>query len=85
MRCHWEKLGVLGPIYKLAGLGMSDLAIADRLNLSEETVRGCISWLLHFLGWQTRAELVLDASPAQQETCGLSAAQGRRKSYDTYY
>lgn len=74
MRCHWEKIGVLGPIYKLAGLGISDHAIADRLNLSEETVQGCISWLLHFLKYQTRAELVLNASPVPQGTWGLSAA-----------
>jgi DNA-binding NarL/FixJ family response regulator len=74
MPCHWEKLGVLGPIYKLASLGMSDHAIADRLNLAEETVHGCISWLLHFLRYQTRAELVLHASPAQHGTWGLSAA-----------
>jgi DNA-binding NarL/FixJ family response regulator len=74
MRCHWEKLGVLGPIYGLATLGMSDHAIANQLNVSEETVHGCISWLLHFLKCQTRSELVLNASPAQQGTWGLRAA-----------
>ena len=74
MRCHWEKLGVLGPVYELAQLGMSDRAIGDRLNLSEETVQGCISWLLHFLGHQSRAQFVLNAASANQGIWGLSAA-----------
>jgi DNA-binding NarL/FixJ family response regulator len=74
MRCHWEKLGVLGPIRRLASEGLSGHVIADRLNLSEETVRGCVSWLLHFLKYNTRTELILDASPAQSEKWALSAA-----------
>ena len=30
MRCHWEKLGVLGSIYGLVGKGLSDREIADK-------------------------------------------------------
>lgn len=74
MRCHWEKLGVLGPIYGLVGKGLSDRAIANKLNLTEVTVHGCISWLLHSLKCDTREALVLYASPALKETWSLRAA-----------
>lgn len=57
MSCHWEKLGVLGPIYRLASYGLGNRAIADRLNISEEMVQGCIAWLMRFLKCQSRAEL----------------------------
>jgi DNA-binding NarL/FixJ family response regulator len=74
MRCYWEKLGILGPIYGLVGQGVSDREIALRLNLTETAVQGCISWLIHFLECPGRAELVLYASPAQHETWGMHAA-----------
>jgi FixJ family two-component response regulator len=71
MRCHWEKLGVLGPIYELVCRGLSDHEIASKLNLTEVTVRGCTSWLMHFLKCDIHAELVQYASPAQHGTWGL--------------
>jgi hypothetical protein len=74
MRCHWEKLGVLGPIYGLVGLNLSDHDIANKLKVTEITVHGCISWLSHFLKCHTRAELVLYASGVQPGTWGLRAA-----------
>jgi DNA-binding NarL/FixJ family response regulator len=74
VRCHWEKLGVLGPIYGLASQGLSDRSIANKLDLTEVTVNNCVSWLLHFLKCRNRAELVLYASPAQQGNWGLRAA-----------
>jgi DNA-binding NarL/FixJ family response regulator len=76
MRCHWEKLGVLGPIYGLVAQGLSDRTIANQLRLTEVTVHGCISWLLHSLKCHNRAELVLYAAPvpAQRETWSLRAA-----------
>jgi hypothetical protein len=33
MRCHWEQLGILGPVYILAGEGLSDVAIAEKLHM----------------------------------------------------
>lgn len=75
MRCHWEKLGGLGPIYRLVSQGLSDCEIANKLNLTEATVRGCTSWLLHFLKCDTRAKLVLYASPAQRGALELRLAQ----------
>lgn len=74
MRCHWESLGVLGPMYELVSQGLSDRAIANKLNLNEVTVHGCISWLSHSLRCRSRAELVLLASTAQRQTWSLSAA-----------
>lgn len=70
-RSHWEKMGVAIPVYKLAGQGLSDHDIAVRLNLSENTVYGCIGYLVRRLKCRTRAELVLYASPKQQETWSL--------------
>jgi hypothetical protein len=48
MRVHWEKLGILGPVYRLVGKGFSDNDIAGKLNISEDNVRRCIAWLLRF-------------------------------------
>jgi hypothetical protein len=73
MLCHWEKLGVLGPIYELIGQGMSDQEIAAKLNFTEVTVRGCTSWLIHLLEYENRADLVLCASPTQHGTWGLGS------------
>ena len=75
MRCHWEKLGVLGPIYELVGRGLSDHEIANRLNLTEVTVRELTSWLMHFLECDSWAELVQYASPLQPGTWGLSSTR----------
>jgi DNA-binding NarL/FixJ family response regulator len=75
MRCHWERLGVLGPIYKLVGRGLSDHEIANTLNITEVTVRGCTSWLMHFLKCDSWAELAQYASPEQSGKWGLSSMQ----------
>jgi DNA-binding NarL/FixJ family response regulator len=74
MDCHWEKLSVLGPIYGLVGQDLSDRDIANKLNLTEVTVHGCISWLLHSTKCHTRAELVLYASAARQRAWSLRVA-----------
>jgi hypothetical protein len=58
VRVFWEKLGVLGPIYRLVGQGLSDSDIARKLNLTEPTVRGCIGWILRFLQFTERKELI---------------------------
>ncbi len=45
MRIYWERIGVLSPIYRLVGIGLSNTEIAIRLNLTEPTVQGCVSWI----------------------------------------
>ncbi|MFP5229081.1 MAG: hypothetical protein ACLGXA_15810 [Acidobacteriota bacterium] len=75
MLCFWEKLGVLGPIYELIGRGLDDHEIASKLNLREVTVRDCISWLMHFLECDSRAELVQYASAEQIGMWGLRSTQ----------
>ena len=62
MRSFWEQTGVLGPIYRLLGEGLKDDDIAERLNLTDEKVQGCMAWMLHFLKLKNRQEMVLYAS-----------------------
>jgi len=64
MPVFWEKVGLLGPVYRLVSRGFSDGDMAQRLNIGEPRVQSCISWMLHFLQFATRKELVLNASPA---------------------
>jgi len=65
---------VIAPIYRLAGEGLSDHAIALKLNLTENTVYGCIGYLLRRLKCRNRAELVLYASPKPYEVWNLRTA-----------
>ena len=62
MRSFWEQTGVLGPIYGLLREGLSDDNIGVKLKLSQEKVRACIAWILHFLKLKNRQELVRYAS-----------------------
>jgi DNA-binding NarL/FixJ family response regulator len=61
MRVYWERIGVLGPIYRLVGQGFKDREIANKLNLAESKVQGCISWMLHSFRMPNRMELARDA------------------------
>lgn len=58
------QIGVLGPTYRLAGRGLSDSDIADKLRVTEVTVQSCMTWILHFLKVTSREELVLYGSTA---------------------
>jgi DNA-binding NarL/FixJ family response regulator len=71
MRAFWEKLGVLSPIYRLVGQGVSDADIASKLNLTELKVQSCIAWTVHFLKLTDRNELVRYAS-LQDHCIGIS-------------
>ena len=64
MRCFWEQIGVLGPIYRSLGQGLNDGDIARKLNITELNVQTCITWIVHFLNLKDRRELVLYASGA---------------------
>jgi hypothetical protein len=70
MRIFWEKLGILLPIYRLVGQGLTDREIASQLNLTDDKVENCISWILHFLDLSNRLELVQHACSAAQQTSG---------------
>ena len=63
MRVFWEKVGVLGPVYRLVGQGFSDREIAAKLNLPEPSVQACIAWMLRFLRFTERNELIGHAAP----------------------
>lgn len=43
MRNCWERLGILLPIHRLVGRGLSDSDIANELNLTEGKLESCIS------------------------------------------
>jgi DNA-binding NarL/FixJ family response regulator len=58
MRVFWEQTGVLLPIYRLAGKGLSDCEIAAKLSITELKVQSCMAWLLHFLKMTDRNQLV---------------------------
>jgi hypothetical protein len=62
MRVFWERTGVLGPVYRLLGQGLSDVAIANKLNVTELNVQGCVTWLLRSLRFTNRGELFQYAS-----------------------
>lgn len=64
MRVHWEKLGILGPVYGLVGRGLGNDAIACQLNVSEDNVQRCVAWLMRCGSHSSRAELVLEAFAA---------------------
>lgn len=64
MRCFWEQMGVLGPMYRLLGQGLNDDEIAGKLNLTDARVQSCIAWTVRFLNLKNRQELVLRASTA---------------------
>ena len=53
----WQKLGILGPVYRLIGRGFSNDEIAGKLNISQENVRRCVDWLTRFGPDYSRAEL----------------------------
>ncbi len=59
-----ERIGVIGSIYRLLGEGFGDDEIDMKLNLTEVKVRGCNSWISHFLEIRNREDLVLYASTA---------------------
>jgi DNA-binding NarL/FixJ family response regulator len=62
MRVYWERMRVLGPIYRLVGRGLNDREIADKLNITESKVHGCVSWMLHSFTFPNRMELARDFS-----------------------
>jgi len=50
--------------FMLAGQGLNDHDIANKLNLTEVNVQRCIAWIVHFLNLKNRQDLVLYASSA---------------------
>jgi hypothetical protein len=70
MRIFWERLGILLPIYRLVGRGLSDSEIANQLNLTEGKVESCISWMLRFLKLSNRLELVRHVCSAARQMSG---------------
>jgi DNA-binding NarL/FixJ family response regulator len=61
MRVYWDRIGTLGPIYRLLGRGFNDREIANKLNLTESKVRECVYWMLQSFEFPDRCELARDA------------------------
>jgi DNA-binding NarL/FixJ family response regulator len=62
MRVFWEKIGILGPVFRMGSQGLSDREIANRLKITEVKVHDCVAWILHFLQLTDRIELARYAS-----------------------
>lgn len=73
-RSHWEKMGIIAPVYRLVSQGANDHEIAVRLNLTENTVYGCTGYIMRRLKCRTRTELILYASPKPEETWTIRSA-----------
>jgi len=61
MQVFWEKIGILGPVYRLVGRGFSDFEIASSLEINEVRVHDCVAWMQRFLDCKDRNDLVRDA------------------------
>lgn len=70
VRVYWERIGVLGPVYRLLGQGFSNREIASKLNLTENKVQECISWMLHSFRMPDRMELGRDAFHVEHPSAG---------------
>jgi hypothetical protein len=68
MRVYWERIGVLGPIYRLAGKGFNDREIADKLNITEITVQGCCTPLRCPVEWNWLETLSAQSGPRTRRT-----------------
>jgi DNA-binding NarL/FixJ family response regulator len=62
MRVFWEKVGILGPVFRLGSQGLSDCEIAKRLKITEVKVHDCVAWIMRFLQLTDRSELARYAS-----------------------
>lgn len=60
MQVFWEKIGILGPVYRLVARGLSDVEIASNLDITEGRVRDCVAWMQRFLHCEDRNELMRD-------------------------
>jgi DNA-binding NarL/FixJ family response regulator len=65
MKNHWESLGILGPVYRGLGRGLSDREMATDLHVSETSVASCVDWLLRFLKLTNRRGLMRRAHRAR--------------------
>ena len=75
MRAFWEKVGVLGPVYRLVEQGFSDRDIAEKLGLTEVRVQECVIWIVHFLGFTSRIELFRHAATPAVGDGGTAVGQ----------
>jgi hypothetical protein len=75
MRVFWEQVGILMPIYRLSGQGLSDADIATKLSVTEAKVQSCIAWLMHFLKLTSRNQLIQQASTTASPAIVLTGAQ----------
>jgi hypothetical protein len=81
MRCYWEAIGILGPIYGLIGKDLSEREIARKLNLPETTVNACTAWLMHFLKCDNRAQSRIAPDPVlvpEETALPLASSQNGR-------
>jgi DNA-binding NarL/FixJ family response regulator len=73
MKVVLGKVGILGPVYPLAGQGLSNREIATKLHITEIKVADCVGWILQFLQFKDRLQL---AQYASSRTTGAGAELG---------
>lgn len=62
MQVFWEKVGILGSVYRLASEGRTNREIAVGLGIREIKVEGWVARILQFLKFTNRPELLEYAS-----------------------
>jgi len=62
MQVFWEKIGILGRVYRGLGGGLTDREIAYDLDIAEARVHDCVDWMEHFLRCKDRNELAEQAA-----------------------
>ena len=63
MQVFLEKTGILGPVYRLMGRGLSDSEIAYDLDIPQVRVHDCIDWMRHFLHCKDHNEVAQGGLP----------------------
>ena len=68
-------MGALGPVYRLVGQGFGGRGIAEKLCLTEVRVQEFVIWIVHFLGFTSRIELLCYAATQAVGEADTAAGQ----------
>jgi hypothetical protein len=66
MQVFWEKIGILGPVYRLTRHGLRGSENANHFDITQVRVHDRIDWMQHFLHCENRDELAQETSHAKR-------------------